>query len=153
MDFSKLRHRIVFLKPLDKKLNSMKENVPVWIPFKPSLNANLLIDEKTDVYITEDKKGNAILISSGGQLYAHNLSVKEYSVWAAVAPTTGREYEEAQKLREETTYKITTRYFPNITANMKIMFGLQVLEIISVLNVGERNTELQIIAKEKDRKE
>lgn len=153
MDFSKLRHRIIFLKPLDKKLNSMKENVPVWIPFKPTLNANLLIDENTDVYITEDKKGNAILISSGGQLYAHNLSVKEFSVWANVAPTTGREYEEAQKLREETTYKITTRYFPNITADMKIMFGLRVLEIISVLNVGERNTELQIVAKEKDRKE
>lgn len=33
MDFSKLRHRAIFLKPLDKRLNSMNENVPVWIPF------------------------------------------------------------------------------------------------------------------------
>ena len=33
MDFSKLRHRVIFLKPLDKRLNSMNENVPVWIPF------------------------------------------------------------------------------------------------------------------------
>lgn len=153
MDYSKLRHRIIFLKPLDKKLNSMKENVPVWLPFKPSINANLIIDENTDVYVTEDKKGNAILISSGGQLYAHHMSIKEFAVWACVAPTTGREYEEAQKLREETTYKITTRYFPNITHDMKIMFGLQVLDIISVLNVNERNTELLIMAKEKDRKE
>ncbi|MGN0149325.1 MAG: phage head closure protein, partial [Clostridia bacterium] len=76
--------------------------------------------------------------------------VKEYAVWASVAPTTGREYEEAQKLRGETTYKLITRYFPNITSDMKIMFGLQVLDIISVLNINERNTELQIIAKEKD---
>ena len=43
-----------------------------------------------------------------------------------------------------------TRYLPNITSDMKIMFGLQVLDIISVLNINERNTELQIIAKEKD---
>ena len=28
MDFSKLRHRVIFLKPLDKRLNSMNENVP-----------------------------------------------------------------------------------------------------------------------------
>ena len=43
------------------------------------------------------------------------------------------------------------RYFPDITEDMKIMFGLRVLDIVSVLNIGERNTELQIIAKEKDR--
>ena len=56
----------------------------------------------------------------------------------------------AQKLRGETTNKVITRYLPNITSDMKIMFGLQVLDIISVLNINERNTELQIIAKEKD---
>lgn len=150
MDFSKLRHRIIFLKPLDKKLNGMKENVPVWIPFNPNLNNSLSVGGNTDVYITVDRTGNAILKSIGGQLYAHQLSVKEYAVWASVTPTTGREYEEAQKLRGETTYKVITRYLPNITSDMKIMFGLQVLDIISVLNINERNTELQIIAKEKD---
>lgn len=165
MDFSKLRHRVILLKPLDKKLNSMKETVPVWIPFKPNLNNNLNINEKTEVYVVADKKGNAVLKSVGGwsqtssaarpsnrgQLYAHQLSVKEYAVWANVSPMSEREYEEAQKLREETTYKITTRYFPDITEDMKIMFGVRVLDIVSVLNIGERNTQLQIIAKEKDR--
>ena len=33
MDFSKLRHRVIFLKPLDKRLNSMNENVPL-MPLK-----------------------------------------------------------------------------------------------------------------------
>ena len=64
---------------------------------------------------------------------------------------TGREYDEAQKLREETTYKVVTRYFKDITTDMKILHGLKVLDIVSVLNIGERNTELQIVAKEFDR--
>ena len=42
MDFSKLRHRVIFLKPLDKRLNSMNENVPVWIPFKPKLSGDII---------------------------------------------------------------------------------------------------------------
>ena len=76
MDFSKLRHRIIFLKPLDKKLNGMKENVPVWIPFNPNLDNSLSVGGNTDVYITVDRTGNAILKSIGGQLYAHQLSEK-----------------------------------------------------------------------------
>jgi SPP1 family predicted phage head-tail adaptor len=107
MDFSKLRHRITFLKPTGTYKNSMGENVPEYTEYK--------------------------------------------TVWAFVAPTTGREYEEAQKIREETTYKVITRYFPNITTDMKIKFNTQELDIVSVLNVNERNTELQIVAKEKDR--
>ena len=154
MDFSKLRHRVIFLKPLDKRLNSMNENVPVWIPFKPKLSGDINAVE-TSVYVLTDNKGNAVWKSAGGgQLYSHQLSLNEYAVWANVSPMLGREYEESQKLRAETTYKITTRYFPNITAPThihKIMFGLKVLDIVSVLNIGENNTELQIVAKEKDR--
>ncbi len=151
MDFSKLRHRVIFLKPLDKRLNSMNENVPVWIPFKPKLSGDITAAE-TSVYVLTDNKGNALWKSAGGgQLYSHQLSLNEYAVWANVSPMSGREYEESQKLRAETTYKITTRYFPNITEDMKIMFGLKVLDIVSVLNIGENNTELQIVAKEKDR--
>jgi len=107
MDFSALRQRIVFLKPLDTKLNAMRENVPVWIPFKPNLRNNLIIDDKSE--------------------------------------------EEAQKLREETTYQVKTRYFPRITTDMKILYDSQILDIVSVLNVGGRKIELQIVAKERDR--
>lgn len=107
MDFSKLQHRITFLKSTGRKLNSMGENMP----------------EYTE-YMT---------------------------VWAYVAPRTGREYDEAQKLRAETTYNVLTRYFPNITTDMRILFRGRILSIESVLNVGERNEQLQIVAVEKDR--
>ena len=146
MDFTKLRHRIIFLKPREIGKNAMGETVPVWVPFKPYEN-----DSSSTINIPEDERGNAILKSKGGNLYSINAAVKEFAVWASVAPVTGREYDEAQKIREEHTYKIITRYFPNITTDMKIMFGLQTLEIVSVMNVGERNSELQIVAKEKDR--
>ena len=80
MDFSKLRHRVIFLKPLDKRLNSMNENVPVWIPFKPKLSSDINAAE-TSVYVLTDNKGNAVWKSAGGgQLYSHQLSLNEYAV-------------------------------------------------------------------------
>lgn len=107
MDFSKMRHRIVFLKPSKAELNSMSENVPVYEDYK--------------------------------------------TVWAYVAPKTGREYDEAQKLRAETTYNILTRYFEDITAEMRIRFRGRLFHIESVLNIDERCEQLQIVASEVDR--
>ena len=104
MDFSKLRHRVTFMRPLTNTQNSMSENVPKY----------------------EDIM----------------------TVWAFVSPRTGREYDEAQKLRAETTYNVSIRYFPDITAEMYIKFNGRILKIESVLNIGERNEELMIVAVE-----
>lgn len=106
MDFSKMRHRITFLRPTGAVKNTMSENVPE---------------------------------------YAEVMTV-----WAFVAPRTGREYDEAQKLRAETTYNVLTRYFPDITTDMRIAFRSRTLKIESVLNVDERNERLQIVASEVD---
>ena len=151
MNFSKLRHRIIFLKPTEVAQNSMHENVPVWMPYRAvPFKKNLQITDG-EVYFKEDNDGNAVCITKNGEPYAHEIVLKDYAVWAAVLPMTGREYEEAQKLRAETTYKVITRYFPNITADMKILHRERVLDIVSVLNIDERCTELQIVAKERDR--
>jgi SPP1 family predicted phage head-tail adaptor len=72
------------------------------------------------------------------------------SVRAAVEPMTGKEYAEAQKIRAETTYNITTRYVKGITSDMKIRFGEKEFDIVSILNIGERNEQLKIVASEKD---
>ena len=106
MKFSKLRHRITFLKPVTAIKNSMNESVP-----------------KYTEYMT---------------------------VWANVSPKTGREYDEAQKLRAETTYNVVTRFFDGITADMRIDFNGKILKIESVLNIGERDEQLQIVAVETD---
>ena len=106
VEFSRMRHRITFLKPDAAAINSMNETVPEYTAYK--------------------------------------------TVWANVSPRTGREYDEAQKIRAETTYNITTRHIDGITTDMQIAFGDQIFRIESVLNVGERNTRLLIVAVEVD---
>lgn len=119
MNFSKLRHRIIFLRPTDITKNSMNEAVPKYEPFKPYAKSQ---DEITD-----------------------------FSVAGLVVPMSGREYEESQKIRAETTYKISTRYFPGITADMRILHNGREFEIISILDLDGRREELQIVAVETGR--
>lgn len=73
------------------------------------------------------------------------------TVWGAVEPKTGREYDESQKLRAETTYNILVRYIPGITADMKIRYKEHEFDIISVLNIEMKNEQLKIVASEADR--
>ena len=151
MNFSKLRHRIIFLRPTDEAENSMGETVPRYKPFKPYLPLPIQV-EGLSVYLSHDADGNAILIGTDERPIAHKLALKEYSVAALVAPMSGREYEESQKIRAETTYKISTRYFRGISQTHRILYDNQEFEIISVLDLGGKHEELQIVAVEHDAK-
>ena len=104
------------------------------------------------MYLSHDENGNAILVDIDGKPYAHKLALSEYSVAAFVSPMSGREYEESQKLRAETTYKISTRYFPNISPIHRILYNNREFEIVSVLDLNERHEELQLIVAERDSK-
>ena len=149
MDFSKLRHRIIFLYPGDLRKNSMGETVPGYIPFKPYLP---LPQDADGVFLTYDNDGNAIFKRRDVKAYSSLDALHDYSVAAFVSPMSGREYEESQKLRAETTYKIVTRFFPGITPQMRILYDSREFEIVSVLDMNEQHTELQIVAAEKGRK-
>jgi len=151
LNFSKLRHRIIFLRPTDEVTNSMGETIPKYKPFKPYLPLPLQIENER-VYLSHDDDGNAILIDEDGQPIAHKLALKDYSVAALVAPMSGREYEESQKLRAETTYKISTRFFRGIKAEHRILYDNREFDIVSVLDLGGKHDELQIIATEHDSK-
>ena len=151
MNFSKLRHRIIFLHPTDEVENSMGETVPRYKPFKPYLPLPLQIENER-VYLSHDENGNAILIDEDGQPIAHKLALKDYSVAALVAPMSGREYEESQKLRAETTYKISTRFFRGIKPEHRILYNSREFDIVSVLDLGGKHEELQIVAAERDSK-
>ena len=142
MNFEKLRHRIVFLKPVSDIKNSMGETVPTWQPINPA--KNLIADS---IYLQSDA-GKAVFVDADGK--SEEFSLKAYQVRAGVAPMTGREYEEAQKLRAETTYNVITRYFDGITPDMKILFRDNVFDIVSVLDIECRKEQLKIVAKERD---
>jgi SPP1 family predicted phage head-tail adaptor len=71
------------------------------------------------------------------------------TVWASVEPTTGKEYMEAQRIRNELTYKIYTRYFADITTDMIIDFKGRKFSIVSLINYHENNEMLQFVCTEK----
>ena len=149
MNFSKLRHRIIFLSPTDETINSMGETIPRYKPFKPYLPLSIQVDADK-VYLSHDNDGYAVLKYIDGKPYAHKLALQNFSVAGLVVPMSGREYEESQKIRAETTYKISTRFFRNITSAMRILYDNREFEIVSVLDLGGKHDELQIIAAEKN---
>ena len=67
------------------------------------------------------------------------------AVLAFVQPLNGREYFAARQVQAETSHKVTMWYRPGVTSEMRVVFGARVLEIESVLNVDERNIELQLM--------
>ena len=58
MNFSKLRHRIIFLSPTDEIINSMGETVPRYKPFKPYLPLPIQVDADK-VYLSHDNFSSA----------------------------------------------------------------------------------------------
>lgn len=98
-----------------------------------------------------------ILKPSGDTTNSIGEIVPEYvpfkTVNAEVMPLTGREYTESQKIRAETTYRVTIRYFPNIKSDMRISYKEKQFKIESVLNVGEKNQSLQLMCFEDDKSE
>jgi SPP1 family predicted phage head-tail adaptor len=67
---------------------------------------------------------------------------------AEIAPLSGQLLISAQAIKAEITHKVTCRYAPNLTHDMRILFGTRMFYIIAIINFQERNKELQIMCKE-----
>lgn len=126
----------------------MSEDVIGWYPYHPIKNIT-----SEDMHVTQ----NNDCMFKNGVLYTFSEQLHDFGVWACVAPMSGREYAEAQKIRAETTYNITTRYTENVSSIMKILYGAKVFDIVSVLDVGagRKNSKLLLqrrisMAKNKD---
>lgn len=65
-----------------------------------------------------------------------------------ILPLTGKEYQALGGTSNELTYKITGRYLRNITAAHIGIFNGRRFRFKSVINIEERNRELQIVAVE-----
>lgn len=94
-----------------------------------------------------------ILVPKDTVRNTHNENVVQYAlykeVWAKVVPKTGREYDEAQKLRAETTYNVYLRYDRNVTPDMRVEWNGITMNIESVLNLDGRSEELLLVTSEK----
>jgi SPP1 family predicted phage head-tail adaptor len=70
------------------------------------------------------------------------------SVSAGIFPLTGTEKFQADVITAEITHRIHMRYIPSVSPEMRIIFGTRVFYITSIVNLEERNVELQLFCKE-----
>jgi len=70
------------------------------------------------------------------------------SVWGSIEPLSGNELLRAQQTQAEVTHRVRIRYRTGITPKLRIAYADRYFNILSVINRGERNRELEIMCKE-----
>lgn len=70
------------------------------------------------------------------------------TVWASVEPISGREFFAAEHVQSEITHRIRVRYRAGIAPTMRVVFNGRYLMIESVINYGERGTDLQLMCRQ-----
>lgn len=68
------------------------------------------------------------------------------TLWARVNPLAGNELFRAQQIRAEIDTEFTLRHTTLIHPDMTIVYGGVTYDIHSIINVGDRNRELRILA-------
>ena len=69
-------------------------------------------------------------------------------VQASIEPISGREYFAAQITQADVTHRISLRFIAGIITKMRVKHGSRIFDILSVINVNERNRELQLMCRE-----
>jgi SPP1 family predicted phage head-tail adaptor len=71
-------------------------------------------------------------------------------VWADVRPLTARETLQAKQVGLQTAYVVTIRYRSDVTSRCRLNWDGRHLYVTSVIDVGARHRELQILASEQE---
>jgi len=69
------------------------------------------------------------------------------TVWVQIEPLRGREYFASKQTVSEVEVRCTIRYRDDVTAKMKIVHGTEEYQILSVIDVGGRYREMQLMCK------
>lgn len=78
----------------------------------------------------------------------HNKVWKDVAtVWASVEAVNGREFFASQQVQSEVTHKVTIRFLPGVTADMRIVHGGRVFGIVAPLP-DNRGTRLVLMCRE-----
>jgi SPP1 family predicted phage head-tail adaptor len=99
-----------------------------------SLRQRIELQSRTD---TQDATGQAVPTWA---TYA--------TVWAAIEPLTGRELIAAKQAQSQDTVKVRCRYLTGILTTHRVLFGTRILAINAVINLDERNRELNLMCTE-----
>ena len=142
------------MKPSGMTTNSMGEQVPKYEVYHPGLKLLVVYQENDGEKVywrTKENENEEKTYDAGGDAYAHLLTDSEWAYWAEVKPMTGREYEEMQKIRAETTYNVYMRFLPGITYDMFISYNGKKLKIESIIDVEERHKIINLVCSEEMR--
>jgi SPP1 family predicted phage head-tail adaptor len=67
---------------------------------------------------------------------------------ANIEPLRGKEFIEGIASQSQVTHKVRLRYRTGIVPTMRVYFCGRMMEIMYVINVGERNREINLFCKE-----
>ena len=67
------------------------------------------------------------------------------AVWADIQPVSGREYWLAQQFESRVDTRITIRYMSGISVKGKVVQGTTEYDVLSIVNVGERDRTLELM--------
>ena len=70
------------------------------------------------------------------------------TVWAKVTPLSGSRLFEAQQANSTVNGVVYMRYRRNMQPTFRLLFGIRILKIVSMIDTGETHRELQIMYKE-----
>lgn len=70
------------------------------------------------------------------------------TVWAAIEPMTGREYNAAQMRADDTSVKVTMRKRDDFGVKGRVVYGSRVFEPVSVVDPLERGESMVCVCKE-----
>lgn len=68
------------------------------------------------------------------------------TVYASVEPLVGKEMFASKQVQSQTTHRIRIRHLAGVTSSHRVLFDGRVFNITEVLNLQERNAEMQILA-------
>lgn len=66
-------------------------------------------------------------------------------VWCRIEPLRGREYFAAKQVNADIEARVVMRYRNDITAKMRLLHGMNEYYIDTIINVDERDRELQLM--------
>jgi len=70
------------------------------------------------------------------------------TVWGQIDPATGSWYFQAKQANSNVTGRVHIRYRSDIDPTWRIQYGTRYLNIVSIINVDEKNRELLIMYSE-----
>ncbi len=71
-----------------------------------------------------------------------------FTIWGSLEPLKGKEFYDSQLINSEISGKAKVRYRNDIDPTMQIYFGTRTFKILSIINPGERDRELNLMVKE-----